>query len=357
MYKSLQACRAGAALLVTLFHLSAQYALPKYFGYSLPGKIWGFGGAGVEFFFVLSGFIIVTAHRNDLFKPDRFAAYARKRIIRIYPTYWIVFGVVSVSLAASSTLRATLPDAATLARSLLLLPQDQSVVGGTGAPVVIVAWSLQWEIAFYALMGCFILGRIYAAAAVLLLALAWGTCLNQTCTFPAAFFAQHYVALFALGALTALVNRALTGLRFPMGVAVLGMIAFVSIGAATDLGIVARAAGSSLGYGLASCAIILGLVKAEDRGAIFGANRGVQVLGDASYALYLLHFPMISVLSKVAVKAGLTGVVGATAAYFAILAACIATAVLFHLKIEKPLLRILSKRPRLAVDVALTQQR
>ena len=34
-------------------------------------------------------------------------------------------------------------------QSLLLLPQNKEVVGGTGSPVLVVAWSLQYEIIFY----------------------------------------------------------------------------------------------------------------------------------------------------------------------------------------------------------------
>jgi exopolysaccharide production protein ExoZ len=96
MYKSLQGTRALAALLVVLFHLGNTIALGKYFGieaFAIPFK---FGSAGVEFFFVLSGFIIFAAHRNDISKPRRLTNYISKRVIRIYPTYWIIFATPPV---------------------------------------------------------------------------------------------------------------------------------------------------------------------------------------------------------------------------------------------------------------------
>lgn len=38
---------------------------------------------------MLSGFIILMAHHNDIGRPERFSAYVTKRIIRVYPAYWV----------------------------------------------------------------------------------------------------------------------------------------------------------------------------------------------------------------------------------------------------------------------------
>ncbi|MBN3788767.1 acyltransferase [Burkholderia sp. Ac-20353] len=349
MYKSLQAARAAAAVLVVLFHLGAQFALDKIFGVKWIGHIFEFGKAGVEFFFVLSGFIIITAHRHDLFNPRRFASYIRKRVIRIYPTYWIVFAAVSLTLAASPVLREAIPDGDTLVRSILLIPQDPAVVGGTGAPVLIVAWSLQWEIVFYALIGCFILGRIFASIAIAFLLMSVATCFNYECGFPASFFSKHYIVLFALGAGTALLCRSKIRTRYPALILAFGVITFLAMGVANDFHVFVYGPTSSIGYGLASSAIIYGLVKLEDTGIPLGVHRWIQTLGDASYALYLLHFPIISVMCKIAIKIGLTGTAGAVISYLPILASCIAASVVFHLWIEKPVMRYLSAAPKAAL--------
>ena len=75
MYKSLQAGRAIAAILVVLYHLGGNIAKEKYFGIKMFSVPFSFGGSGVEFFFVLSGFIILAAHRDDIFKPHKFLNY------------------------------------------------------------------------------------------------------------------------------------------------------------------------------------------------------------------------------------------------------------------------------------------
>jgi peptidoglycan/LPS O-acetylase OafA/YrhL len=72
----------------------------------------------------------------------------------------------------------------------------------------------------------------------------------------------------------------------------------------------------------------------------------LALLGDASYSLYLVHFPLISALCKLVVALGLTGVLGATVAFPVILASCLLVAIALHLYVEKPLLAWLSQPVR-----------
>jgi len=81
-----------ASLLVVLFHMAGVMGLHKYFGVKF-GEIFGFGDAGVEFFFVLSGFITTWVHTPDLGRPAKLVPYLRKRVVRIYPAYSIIFAV------------------------------------------------------------------------------------------------------------------------------------------------------------------------------------------------------------------------------------------------------------------------
>jgi len=102
MLKSLQMARGIAALAVTLFHTSGMFADPRY-GFERP--FWWLterGDLGVDFFFVLSGFIIMLAHRADVGRPREVGNYAFKRAVRIYPMYWLFTLLIVVGAVATS---------------------------------------------------------------------------------------------------------------------------------------------------------------------------------------------------------------------------------------------------------------
>lgn len=345
MYKTLQAGRAIAAVLVVLFHLGANLAKESYFGIAGLSVPFSFGSAGVEFFFVLSGFIIFAAHRGDIGRPDRISGYTRKRLLRIFPTYWLVFLPVFFIALLTPSLRNGVPhDLSTLLQSLLLVPQDKAVVGGTGSPVLVVAWTLQYEMFFYLFFGLMVLSRRLALLAglavvgVYVARVALGT---DQLPFPASFIAQDYTLLFGMGMFVSwlVVARKDFAHQKPGQFIVLGLAVFLL--AAMDVVFKTEVfeAVRTLVFGLAASLIIFGLVVAEDGGKTYLGHKWLQLLGDSSYALYLIHFPLISVLCKVAIALHLQtfGLVGAIVSFVAIFVACLAISVLFHLWVERPL--------------------
>jgi exopolysaccharide production protein ExoZ len=346
MYKSIQGCRAFAALLVVLYHLGVAMASGKYFGATLFAVPFIAGDSGVEFFFVLSGFIITWAHFNEFGRPASLLRYVRKRVLRIYPIYWIVFAIVYLLAQASPALRSAVPhDYPTLLKSLALVPQNQSVVGGNGAPVLIVAWTLQYEICFYALIAIFIVSRPLGILVSLPLLINLGTCKIGACSFPRSFFSNNLILLFGLGSLIAYCSKRSIRIARPTIIAAVAAITFVSFGVFEAVeGTEALPVDRRLVYGLLSGVVIYALVQAEDSGQLRIKNRWMPLLGDSSYSLYLIHYPVISALCKLMIFIGLAGSVGAAIAYPVILCACVFASVGFHLLVEKPILRGFSNR-------------
>ncbi|MFX8653275.1 acyltransferase family protein, partial [Acinetobacter baumannii] len=56
-------------------------------------SIFLWGRWGVCFFFVLSGFIIAHVHWKDLGSPDRVSGFLWRRLVRIFPTYWLALAI------------------------------------------------------------------------------------------------------------------------------------------------------------------------------------------------------------------------------------------------------------------------
>jgi peptidoglycan/LPS O-acetylase OafA/YrhL len=355
MYKSIQACRGLAAFQVLLYHTGTIIALPKYFGLPEFKRAFCFGDSGVEFFFVLSGFIITWVHRDDFGKPAALPAYISKRLIRIYPTYWVVFLSVFLLAWVSPALRAGLPNTSgVLLRSLLLVPQDPAVIGGTGAPVLIVAWTLQYEMVFYIIAGTSMLHRAVLGVVVLLLLGNYAVCL-QGCSFPASFLSSNLLFLFVFGATVAWLSDGRIIFKRPVVLSLVALFAYFVL-VAVDVLTETRdySIDRPIAYGLVFSVLILSVLQAENSGVIFGGSKPFQVLGDASYALYLIHFPLLSVLCKIAMAARLHGYAGATVAFAVMVPAAVAVAVIFNQWLERPMLRKLSALvPRRAVAPAV----
>lgn len=351
MYYSLQAGRAIAATLVVLFHLGGAISLEKYFGiqsFSIP---FSFGDSGVEFFFVLSGFIIFHAHKSDLGRPKTIKSYIYKRVTRIYPAYIIIFlGVYGLAIA-SPTLRNTVPhDIGLILQSIMLIPLDKELVGGTGAPVLIVAWTLQFEMMFY---FAFALGILNRLAGVILISLYFiGLVFGfKVFGFPFSFIFSDYVLLFIMGMLVSHLTTYSSFLKsYAMAFSLIGLTVYTLTAAASITKSDLFGSYDTILYGFGCSFIVLALVIFEKQGVIFLKQKFVQLIGAASYVLYLIHFPLISILCKTAIFLGLRdlGLLGAFIAYLVIFCSCILAAIAFHLVVEKPIakwLRHLIEKP------------
>ena len=332
--------------MVVLHHLGVAMASSKYFGADLFAVPFTAGDSGVEFFFVLSGFIITWAHFKDFGRRGAVKQYVWKRAVRIYPSYWIVFSLVYCFAQLSTTLRATVPhDYLTLIKSLALVPQDPSVVGWSGAPVVAVAWTLQYEICFYVAVAVSIFNPYLGILLFLAFLLNFVACHNGSCSFPRSFFSSQLMWLFVFGAFVAFSIKRNVPSRRP------ALIAGVAAGVFVVLVVLEAQFGTDmlpidrrLAYGLTSGVLIFGLVQCERRGYQFGQSAAMSLLGNSSYSLYLIHYPLISLLCKLLLNLGLAGNAGAAVAYPIILCLCVVVSAGFYLLVEKPILEGLGKR-------------
>ena len=101
------------------------------------------GFHGVEYFFVLSGFVIYSAHAQDIWCPDRLLNYLNRRFLRIFPPYWLALSLVLLFIPITGPPGSL--DPAELARNVFLLPR-----AAVDYPYVTPAWTLHYELCFYA---------------------------------------------------------------------------------------------------------------------------------------------------------------------------------------------------------------
>ena len=148
LLRGIQGGRGIAASLIVLLHLSM--FSQNTFGRPLLGNALSWCYAGVDFFFVLSGFLIATIHWDDLGQPSRLGAYVYKRVARIYPFYWVALTAFLLLRTFAPTLAAFSPT--DVVENYLLWPIPSQYV-------MSVAWSLSYEVLFYAAFAVGILSR------------------------------------------------------------------------------------------------------------------------------------------------------------------------------------------------------
>ncbi len=339
----LQAARGVAALLVVLFHGERALALPQYLGQSAWSGVTGFGHAGVDFFFVLSGFIIFHVHGADLGQPAALRRYAVRRAARIYPPYWAVaFAVLAVAAAAHGV--DALPGPGALLLALLLAPGSQPPLG--------VAWTLLHEAEFYLVFGLAIWDRRLG----LLAALAWAALgvvpLPPGWELLGAWGAGPYDALFPLGIAAASVARRVPA-RLSGTLLVAGAALFLLAGLAENAGLLPPDGWPGrVAYGLPAAAVIVGLVGMERAGRL-RVSPALALLGAASYAIYLVHGPVLGYAARAMAASGLLPWVPGALAMALAVGAAVAAGLLFHRWVERPLAaaaaRLLAGRPHAAL--------
>jgi peptidoglycan/LPS O-acetylase OafA/YrhL len=348
---TIQASRAVAALLVALLHLSMIFGKPEYWGVDPARGAFKFGHSGVQFFFVLSGFIIFYIHRPDIGSPGRVWNYLAKRFIRIYPVYWVVLLGISAVLVLVpsfgtevqrqwSVVLASL----TLLRIDALLPSTWYSANELWQGIVPVSWTLFHEVLFYLMFASVIRNRAIGAGvlgvwfASSLLMLAFGGA-----AYPVKFLFSPLHILFALGlGVCWLVQE--RRVRIPALWAVAGVTLFLGVGM-TDAGGQTWLASNvrSVLYGVGSSMAIAGLVTLEQQGRIV-AGPLLRLLGDASYSIYLIHFTMFSAMAKLFARLHLLHALPAAIWYATMLALACSGGIALHLLVEKPLIGLLRAR-------------
>jgi exopolysaccharide production protein ExoZ len=269
----LQYMRAIAAFSVMFFH--ASFYLNSNRDNAVPFQFFGywFGNFGVTLFFAISGYLMaMLANRTD---PVKFLAH---RLIRIYPIYWIV---ASLNLCFRYIIHYG-PVFDPLAFGL--------IPGGPHYYLLGVEWTLPFELTFY--MIVFLVILFYARRILPHIAAAWFFSISigliffpslQHGQFPTLLYIpfQAKTLAFAGGLLVPLAVEKGLVFRRVIGVAIIVLI-FSAL-------VFSRAQPWTLALG---CILLVSWAVRDQENRNNPTNIGVY-LGDWSFALYLVHVPII----------------------------------------------------------------
>lgn len=273
-FRSVQALRAVAALMVVMFHVTQ--------------SAWVIGAAGVDIFFVISGFIMGTIGLKE--KPAEFMG---KRLIRVVPLYWGMTIAMCMAALVPGLFANFSPDAGMLIKSLLFIPFSDAE--GNLFPLMVVGWTLNYEMFFYAVfaLGLWLRKPLLLCFAVMGLLAAIAFIWHPTADIPR-FYLNPILLEFAAGLAFSQwllrLPRWLGPVFLLAGLAAFAMVA----GLKSDGGLYRLFV-----WGLPAMLVVAGAILTEKKIGWSPVLRPLELVGDWSYSLYILHPIIVSLGHKV----------------------------------------------------------
>jgi len=274
---TIQYLRAIAVLLVVYVHSLEQFPWLKEILNSHVGH------AGVDLFFVISGFIMVYSTHNKNINGLQFFWH---RILRVVPLYWFfTISLVILAFLIPDVLESVELKTSHVLSSLFFIPDLSPVFPNRYWPVLIPGWTLNYEMAFYALFAISLFFkdqyRLLFLTVIMFGVVALGFQFNSKSVFS--FYSDMIILEFLVGVIFGylFVNGKLPKNTF-LGVivAVIGLLYFASIDNFTSTN-------RFFDAGISASFVVLGalLIDHSKRAEI----SWLHLLGNASYSIYLSH--------------------------------------------------------------------
>jgi len=335
---SIQVLRGIAALFIVVLHayvhLEARKLIPEVPSFVNSGR------AGVDIFFVISGFIMVYISGDKFGKKGAVPDFLTKRIIRVVPIYWVYTLLMAAFLFFAPHLfsQGKSFDFHLFLASLLFIPWQDSL--GYIKPVLQVGWTLNYEMYFYLVFATLLLFSARLFPILMMSILLSGFLVGQVVDSIHPIFSVMTSSLlmeFLMGCFIGIVfSRFHIDQHESVGVMMLfvGSLLLVLTGL-YDVVDVSR----TIKWGVPSAIILTGAILLENRA---GSNfhHLLTKLGDSSYSLYLTHIFTINAIGKIwhTFFGSMYDVFIVVAVVTSVIAGYIA-----HVVLEKPLISYLNK--------------
>jgi exopolysaccharide production protein ExoZ len=338
----IQVLRGAASLFVVLFHATINF--PATPGRSFLFGFFGFGYAGVDIFFVLSGFIITYTSIRWATQRNQLLPFIRRRCIRIFPSYWIIislFLILQLLLPAfyKTHYSFTLPN---FIATWFLLPGHTMVNG--------VSWTLSYELFFYLLFSLVFLlpskkwtFTLFALYILVIVALPFLENNPANRSEWQKLLTDPMNIEFFMGVMAALLIPYIPQ-QLSLPFIITGGLLFLTAGILTDhqYYLLSNGFNRIIIFGVPSFLIIAGLVR-------FELNKKINVhnillsLGEASYSLYLLHLPLIAAAVKLMTRLNIQNNIIFQLLLLVIVGITCYGSILFYKWIEKPIIGKLNR--------------
>lgn len=342
-YRLVQMLRGAAALMVVLHHETL--AMWDRLHLDTLHHNWVNGGSGVDIFFVISGFVMTISSqplRNSAHPARIFLA---RRLERVVPLYWLLTTVKVLLVLAVPTVAVNgLGSTWHVLASYLFLPAYNR--HGSAEPVLVVGWTLNFEMAFYMVFAVALALRaeLLAVVAPTLLGFVAFAAMAHGAPWQLRWLGNPLVLEFLFGMLLGYALKWVR--RLPWFIA-------LAMGAAGAVPLLLWVSPNfsqwrALGWGVPAAAVVCSAVALEPwLGPT--APRWFLEIGDGSYSLYLVHGFVIPAAMEVLAHIGThwKGVVPVSLLAMLVLATLAGEAV--YRLIERPMVQWFKGRRKTAI--------
>lgn len=295
---SIQGLRCFAALIVCAMHIISAKPGSDHWIRIAQYAVNSIGKYGVDLFFTISGFIITWIVMKEVSLPSikRAFAFLIKRLLRVYPLYWVTLGFMIL-------LSITMNGGHIAQNVQQALHWPVIFLATFSIPLQSAAWTLGFELYFYGVVFLFMclfpkkyflpFFTVWALAHFLtILAITHGMLFRYCFLLMHNRILEFFFGLFA----GYLLHFFYQYYRWDKYISIALGIILLSIGVWTSY---TRIPNVDLVrweviyyYAFPSALFIYGLVGLEMRGEL-STPKLFKALGDVSYSIYLWHFPII----------------------------------------------------------------
>ncbi len=291
---NIQALRGIAVLLVIFYHSIAIET--KYNSdYIVMPDFFKIGNIGVDIFFIISGFIMVTVTQNYFKDRNKFYQFMYLRFTRIYPLYWFyTILLLPILFIKPEWINSSQNGNVDILSSILLFPSET-------LPLIMVGWSLIHEVYFYIIFGLFLLlidkTKLIKYAFIWLLLIIIGNIfighnspLIKLIINP---LTVEFIAGILIGIYFLNYNHKLRFSKTLLFISFLSLLFVSYLHESVEI----QGWNRIMIYGIPSFLIVLFSIEVEKQGFIF--HKYLINVGDASYSIYLSHLLTLSVVAKI----------------------------------------------------------
>ncbi|WP_411382942.1 acyltransferase family protein [Pseudomonas sp. L7] len=363
MIRNVQFLRFIAAAMVVFAH----YPLVAVTELGANPSLLKLGGFGVDIFFVISGFIMLlilypTSTSNTNTPSMSWTQFIKKRLYRVWPLYFvatvlvfIVASIINGSPISSDVEISRAYNSSKVDTSLAL--QSLTFSHAFIAPVLDVGWTLQFEFAFYITIASSLAigirkcdSLILAFASILLtssLAVAsmtkYGMTSDHATLRPLMIMANPMMIEFLIGMLLYRIirNEILLGKKMSIVILLTTIPSFLASEMQDVFSGFGGAYHRSIIWGTFAFLLVWSAISLEK---YISTPRALDILGNSSYSLYLVHWMLLPWISYIVTTSGIVNSINLIVLLALNLVICQAAAILTYKYVELPIGELLKPK-------------